>query len=87
MSKQKKIEDFAVNLREVFHYPKVNENRYERRTTSTMDSADNIWSLISFEEQGQRKLLLKYTTNNKDLESLSKYLRQIICLQTFIIAG
>jgi hypothetical protein len=74
MSKQERIEDFAVNLREAFHYPKVNENRYERRTTSTMDSEGNIWGLISFEEQGQRKLLLKYTADCKGLESASRIL-------------
>ncbi|HHW31384.1 MAG TPA: hypothetical protein GXX20_06890 [Clostridiaceae bacterium] len=87
MSKHEKIEDFAVNLRKVFHYPKINENRYERRTTSTVDSEGNIWSLISFEEEGQRKLLLRYTTDSKGLESTCKILAdKFLPSRPFIIA-
>jgi hypothetical protein len=50
----KKVEDFSDELKSVFHYPKENENRYERRTAGAMDSLGNVWACLSLEDNGKR---------------------------------
>lgn len=59
MSEKIHIGDFAENLRDAFHYPKTNANRYERQTSSTLDFKENIRSLVAFEEDGIGKVIMK----------------------------